>query len=169
MELNSWFMSEYGGPCSHIVGAVLFVELRFRGAFMRMFERSVLAVNLLGCAAWPRLPLRNITIGAAQIAVAHHPTLSGAVRSPSGWLSPRTVRRAPLLLLLATVLSRNAWERRAMADLLGPVTCDNCSQNAGWAATVAEAYNPWDQDYELLLMEAHRALLLARQRTERAV
>jgi len=160
-RLVTWFSAAKGAPALGDVAALLFLEVRHRGAFLRALERMVVVLNLAASVLVPMLPIRNVTVGVAQIAISHHASFRSCRLTPHGWLLLENASRKARIQLATQMFRRNAWERDAFAHLVGHIDGPPRITVEEWTSRVAAVYNPHHNDYDKLLAESRAAVDLA--------
>jgi hypothetical protein len=109
----------------------------------------------------PILPIRNVTVGVAQIAVSHHPALRSCRVTRNGWLLLENTSWMTRFRLAYRMLRRDAWEREALAYLVGHIDGPPWVTVEDWTRRVTAVYNPHHNDYDKLLAESRAAVDLA--------
>jgi hypothetical protein len=136
--------------CIHCYLSVIAVERTFRGGFMRSVEWIAVSLNLIMWMLWPLVPLRNITVGVAQVAIAHHPRLRPDSWLGEKWFAPDCHSLKERAKLAWEVVRRTDWQMSAVDNVLEGLTCRRSSINEV-AIALARQYNPGDPTYPQLL------------------
>jgi hypothetical protein len=137
--------------------AIVFVERRFRSRVIRVCEYFCLATNLLASSLVQRIPIRNVTVGIAQVGIVHHPL----VAHEHGWSRDLHQLSASLKRQLAwSLMTDRTWEMPAAARLVAATAM--CHGHRALGEALSAVYNPWEPHYALLISAALRGLSATR-------